>query len=126
VCRGDWCFEIDESKVGGLEEVGDIGEEGVPAVVIGVSLVRFGGFDDRLVGDDVSGGDEGDAGGFAWVEAGMDARLSAACVADERDGGAAEQCAEGQRSEEPDWGLLQPDAESDGEILDSTESGYMG
>ena len=86
---GDRGFEVDEAVVGGLEEVGGIGEKGVPAVVVGVGFVGFGGFDDGLVGDDVSGGYEGDAGGFAGVGAGVDLGFSAAKMADERDGGAA-------------------------------------
>jgi len=65
-----------------LEEVGGIGEEGVPAVVVGAGFVGFGRFDDGLVGNDVSGGDEGDAGGFAGVGAGVDAGFSAVEMAD--------------------------------------------
>jgi len=94
-------FEVDEAVIGGLEEIGGFGEEGIPAVVIVGGFVGFGGFDDGLVGDYVSGGDEGDAGGFAGVEAGVDLGNAAVPVANEGYGGAAESCAERQGREEP-------------------------
>jgi len=89
----DGGFEVDEAVVGGFKEVGGIGEKGVPAVVIRAGVVGFGGFDDRLVGDDVAGGDEGNAGGLAGVGAGVDSGDAAVPVADEGYGGAAEGCA---------------------------------
>jgi hypothetical protein len=106
VGRCDGSFEVDEAVVGGLEEVGGIGEEGVPSIVVGVGLAGFGGVDDGLVGDDVSGGDEGDAGGFSGVGAGVNAGFSAAEVAECGNGSAAEEGAEKEGSEEPGKGLL--------------------
>jgi len=123
--RGDGGFEVDEAVVGGLEEIRGVSEEGVPAVVVRVGFAGFGGFDDGLVGDDVSGGDEGDAGGFAGVGAGVDAGFSAAGVTDEGDGGAAEQGAENKGAHKPGEGLLEFDGEHGGGFLVGTESGYI-
>lgn len=91
---GDGGFEVDEAKVRGLEEVGYVGEEGVPAIVVGVGFVGSGGLNDGPVGNDVSGGGKGDAGDLAGVGGAEDLRFSmemAPCgdgeAADEDSGG---------------------------------------
>ena len=65
VLGGDGGFEIDEAEVGAVEDVGDVGEEGGPAL-LGVSG-GLGGGADRLVGDDVAGDGKGDLGEIVGI-----------------------------------------------------------
>lgn len=96
---GDRGFEVDEAEVGGLEEIGYVGEGDVPAVVVGIGLVGGGGLDDGLMGDDVSGGGEGDAGDLAWVGGAEDFGFTVE-VAPGGDGEAADEDAGGEGGED--------------------------
>src|ERR1700680_4662194 len=73
--RRDGSFEIDEAEIGLTENIGDAGEQDVPAGVVvrrgscrtsGLRLCG-GGLSDGLVRDDVSGGGESDAAEFTRI-----------------------------------------------------------
>ena len=67
---GDRGFHIDEAEVGGLKDVGDVGEERGPA--LGTGAGGGGGGANCLVGDDVTGDGEADLGDLVGIGRGDD------------------------------------------------------